>query len=125
MKRNPSFDYVTKEITTDDGLPAKYRILFHCFNPNGAYARLKVMQEAISQWTKDHPERPNGVLFVHGSLNDYPRARLFEALDAPQKRKAVTSTITLAISNVESAIVDGYHWLETPSEWPEPKGTDK
>lgn len=122
-KRNPSFDHVTKELKSDDGLPAKYRILFHCFNENGAYRRLQAMQAEITAWCERNPDRPNGVLFVHGSLNDYPRKRLFEALDAPRKRKDVTYTVISAIDYVESAINEGYHWLETPADWPAPKGT--
>lgn len=125
VMRRPSWDYITKHASTDEGLAAKYRIDFHCFNPNGGYAKLKAMQDRITLWCKDHPERPNGVIFVHGSLNDFPRKVLFEALEAPRKRKDVTWTINRAINIVFNAIRDGEAFLADEAQWPAPKGDKK
>lgn len=121
MRRNPSYHFITREAESDEGMPAKYRILFHCFNERGAYAQLQKLHEKITAWTAEHPERPNGVILVHGSLNDTPRKRLFEALDAPKKRKNVTMTINLAIGYALNAITEGEAWLADESKWPAKK----
>ena len=121
MRRNPSYDFITREATSDEGMPAKYRILFHCFNEHGVYAELKKLHEKINEWVAANPDRPNGVLFVHGSLNDFPRNELFAALDAPKKRKDVTATIAVAIRTVERAIRAGEEFLADPTQWPAPK----
>lgn len=118
-----TFNYYAKDATSDAGMPAKWRIVFHCFNPNGVYAELKKMNAAIAQWCEDHPERPNGILLVHGSLHDYPREQLFDALKAPQRRKNVTRDINFAINLVSSAVRDGYEFLENPDRWPAPKAS--
>lgn len=119
-----TYDYVTKEATTDEGMSAANRIRFACFNPNGVYAKLKKMHGRLDQWLAAHPERPNGVLFVHGSLCDFPRENLFAALDAPKKRKNVSATINYAIRRVEQAIRDGDEFINTPEKWPAPKQVD-
>lgn len=119
-KRNPSWDHLTKELTSDDGLAEKHRITFHCFNPNGLYAKLQAVQERVSMWCKEHSERPNGVLFVHGSLNDFPRKELFAALDAPRKRKDVSRTIQRAINLTSMAIKDAEEFLADEKRWPAP-----
>lgn len=116
-----SWNYYAEEAANDKGMPAKWRIVFHCFNPNGVYAELKVMNSAISKWCEDHPERPNGVLFVYGSLNDFPRKELFKALDAPLRRKNVTRDINVAINLAASAIRDGNEFLANEDRWPAPK----
>lgn len=116
-----TYDFVTKEAASDKGMSRRNAILFHCFNPNGVYARLKQLHERVNAWCDAHPERPNGVILVHGSLNDFPRKQLFEALDAPRKRKNVSYTINAAIDWVERAIIEGDKWLDDPSRWPNPK----
>lgn len=117
----PTYDYITQEAISDEGMAAKYAILFHCFNPNGVYAQLKAMHKRLDAWLEAHPEMPNGVLMVHGSLNDFPRDRLFKALDAPKKRKDVSWTIWSAVRNMQEAIREGDEFVNNPAKWPAPK----
>lgn len=121
-KLHPSWDHLTKELESDDGLPAKHRIVFHCFNPKGLYYQLQALHYEISVWCEHHKDLPNGVLLVHGSLNDYPRQELFKALNAPQRRKNVTRDVQFAINIAANALREGREFLDNPAKWPAPKG---
>jgi hypothetical protein len=66
-----SWDDISKTVTTDKGMNVKQRAQFHYFNPHGAYKSLLVVQEQVNAFVDAHPEIPNGVCFVHGTLNDY------------------------------------------------------
>lgn len=123
--RRLSWDYITVHASTDEGMAAKHRIAFHCFNTNGAYFKLRALHAKIDKWCEVNSDRPNGVLFVHGSLNDFPRKELFDALDAPKRRKDVTRTINRAINLAFNAIRDGEEFLNDPTQWPAPKGNKK
>lgn len=113
-----TYDYVTREAPSDDGMSAANAIRFHCFNPNGVYSRLKEMHKRLDVWLAEHPEMPNGCLMVHGSLHDYPRKRLFEALDAPKKRKKVSYTVWSAVRYAEECIERGDDFINDPDRWP-------
>lgn len=117
-RTKPTWDFITKEATSDERLSVKDSVSFHCFNPNGLYAKLKDIHERVSQWCMDHPDRPNGILLVHGSLNDYPRKRLFELLD---KKRITSMELILAKDWVKSDISDAEEWLSDESKWPERK----
>lgn len=120
-RTKPTWDFITAEATTDANLSAKDTASFHCFNPNGLYAKLKAVHARVSQWCADHPDRPNGVLLVHGSLNDYPRKRLFELLE----RKRITSMeVKCAVDWVRDDIAEAELWLSDESKWPEKKQVD-
>lgn len=121
MQRNPSWKLLTEDATSDEGMAAKHAIVFHCFNPNGVYVELTALHAKIAEWADAHPERPNGVLMVHGSLNDFPRERLFDALNAPKRRKQVTWTIQSAIVECRNAIKHGEEFLADESKWPAKK----
>lgn len=119
-KENPlkNYDFVTTEATSDKGMGARYATYFHCFNPNGAYAQLKAMHARIDQWIAEHPERPNGVMFVYGSLNDFPRKRLFEVLDLISKRRAHAYPLSAALQHIAREIERGDKFIADPAEWP-------
>jgi len=109
----PTYDEITGTLTSDKKLSRSDQILFHCFNPNGLYAELKAVQDRIGEWVDAHPEQPNGVLLVHGSMNDYPRKLLFAMLD---KRKRIGRIdYAVSISTVERAIKDAKEWLAKKS----------
>jgi len=127
-KPNPlkNYDFVTTEATSDEGMGARYATYFHCFNPNGAYAQLKAAHERIDAWVDAHPERPNnGVLFVYGSLNDYPRKRLFEVLDLIKARRAHAYPLTAAVRLIEREIEKADNFINDPTKWPAPKQEDE
>lgn len=107
-RKTVSYDYVTKEAPTDDGMSRVNSIRFHCFNPNGLYARLRAMQERVVE-VVDRTGCPNGVFLVHGSLHDFPRNQLFKLLD--QKRPdRIAYTVTL--NGVERSIREGHEWCD-------------
>lgn len=116
-----TYDFVTKEAESDAGMTTANAIRFHCFNPNGAYAKLKAMHARIDAWVDAHPERPNGVLFVHGSLNDYPRKRLFAVLDLYRAGKAHKYPLWSAVEHIEREIDRGDEFIANPDLWPKTK----
>lgn len=122
-KSNPlkNYDFVTLEATSDEGMGARFATYFHCFNPNGVYAKLKAMHERVNAWCDAHPEMPNGVLFVHGSLNDYPRKQLFAVLDLIRARRAHKYPLWQAVKHMEREIERGIKFCDDPAEWPRTK----
>lgn len=125
-KPNPlkNYDFVTKEATSDEGMTTAWAMRFHCFNPNGAYAQLKAAHERINAWVDAHPERPNGVLFVHGSLNDHPRKMLFAVLDLWKQGKAHKYPLHAALQWIEREIKRADEFIADPDQWPAPKSVD-
>lgn len=118
------YEFVTREATSDEGMGARYATYFHCFNPNGAYAQLKASHERINAWVDAHPERPNGVLFVHGSLNDHPRKMLFAVLDLIKARRAHAYPLSAAVRWIEREIKRADEFIADPAQWPAPKSVD-
>lgn len=116
-----NYEYVTREAMTDEGMGARYACYFHCFNPNGAYAQLKAMHARIDAWIDAHPERPNGVLFVFGSLNDFNRKQLFNVLDLISKRRAHAWPLAYAVRKIREDIVRADNFIADPAEWPDTK----
>lgn len=122
-KFNPlkDYDFVTQQATSDEGMGARYATYFHCFNPNGAYAQLQAMHKRIDAWVEAHPERPNGVIFVHGSLNDFPRKQLFAVLDRIRKRQSHAYELASALKLIARDIEKGDRFINDPAEWPATK----
>jgi hypothetical protein len=81
------YEFVTKLATTAEGMSAANRARFNYFNPNGAYAVWKAAAEKIDAYVDAHPEQPNGVLFVHGSLNDWPHKLISKAAMAKTTKR--------------------------------------
>jgi len=106
-REHMSWDFITKEATTDAKMNRRNKITFHCFNPNGIYAALKVVQNRVSE-TVDKTGVPNGALLVYGSFNDYPRKRLFDALE---KKSASSYDIHSAIRYVKDEIEKVNEWI--------------
>lgn len=113
-----TYEFVTDEATSDEGMTTANAMRFHCFNPNGAYAQLKAMHDRISAWCDAHPDRPNGVLFVYGSLNGHPRKLLFDVLDLHRKGKAHKWPLQYALKKIAEEIERGDKFINDPSEWP-------
>lgn len=112
------YSFVTTEATSDEGMGARYATYFHCFNPNGAYAQLKAAHGRIDAWIDAHPERPNGVMFVYGSLNDFPRKQLFAVLDLISKRRAHAYPLAAAVKLIHRDIAKADRFINDPAEWP-------
>ncbi len=125
-KANPlkNYDFVTSEATSDKGMGARFATYFHCFNPNGAYAQLKQMHVRLDGWLEAHPDRPNGVLFVYGSLHDHPRKTLFAVLDLIKARKAHAYALSYALGLICEEIEKGDGFINDPARWPAPKSVD-
>jgi len=103
---------------------ARYATYFHCFNSNGAYAQLKAMHERLNAWVDANSDRPNGVLFVYGSLNDHPRKTLFAVLDLIKARKAHAYPLAYALRLIREEIEKGDEFINDPARWPAPKAVD-
>lgn len=116
-----SWTELTVNLTSDAGLSARNRAAFHYFNPHGLYAQLKALHDDVSAWCDSHPERPNGVMFVHGIFNDFNTKRLSKAVD---KRDRVTKLeISLIENSLRYDVESGREWLATPAKWPQPKNS--
>lgn len=63
-------EFVTELAETDAGMNRANVARFHFFNPNGLYAELRAVQARVAE-VVDLTGVPNGVLFVHGSLNGF------------------------------------------------------
>lgn len=109
-KRNTT-EYLFDEATSDEGLSVRNRYYYHRFNPNGAMKKLRVAQDAISAWVDRHPDQPNGVLLVHGSLNTWPDRLFDQAAKALKSRNKTTWYVNYAISHAEKSAAEAYAWL--------------
>ncbi|CAB4131735.1 hypothetical protein UFOVP131_6 [uncultured Caudovirales phage] len=109
QQQRTSYDYATKEAITDAKLSIPLAAAFHCFNPNGLYAKWKAVADKVGDWVDANPDKPNGVLLVYGSLNDFPRKRLFELLD--KKAKATRIDFSVTVSMVRDDIARAEAWL--------------
>lgn len=109
-KARPTYEEIISTFTSEEKLFHQEKVWFHCFNPNGLYAQLKAMNDRVSKWVDEHPDRPNGVLMVHGSLHDFPRKTLFDLLE--KGKKITRMGYTVGINIVRRAIEDGNDWLE-------------
>ena len=123
MGKRLSWDEISKTATSDEGMGAKTRFYFHCFNPNGAYAALRAAQAAVAQWCEDHPERPNGVLFVCRSLNTHPEKMCDAARKAIKDRRNVAWNCNYAVSIMKRDTEKALEFLADESQWPAPKET--
>lgn len=110
----PTYDEITQTLTTADKLSRPNAVLFHCFNPNGLYAQLKAAQARIGDWVVDNPDKPNGVLLVHGSMNEHPRKTLFALLD--KRRRVGRIPYLIGLNTVRGAIADADEWLTKKAE---------
>ena len=91
--KRSDFEFVSELATTDAGINRANVVRFHYFNPNGLYAELRAVQETVAE-VVDLTGVPNGVLFVHGSLNTFQADQLRKLLDkkAPD---AISLQVTL------------------------------
>ena len=112
-QRRTSYDFVTKDAASDRGLSIANGLLFHAFNAAGLYAELKAVQEEVAA-VVERTGCPNGVVFVHGSLNGFPRKTLFEAVEKRSRVDRITYRVT--IETVERAIRDARAWIAEKAE---------
>jgi hypothetical protein len=101
------YDWVTVEAPSDSKMSLVNSVRFHCFNPNGLYAQLKAVQDRVAAMV-DATGVPNGVLFVHGSLNDYGRNLLFKLLDT---RKPGRFQVGQALNWISRDMAKAEAWL--------------
>ena len=115
------FAYASEQAVTDEGMSSKDRIHFHYFNPHGLYAAWRDVNQRVADWCDEHPDRPNGVLMVHGSLNNHPYKMLSAGLDSLKKRREVAWHVNYAVTTLEEAIAKAEAFLADETKWPAPK----
>jgi hypothetical protein len=108
--KRKDYDYVSQEALSDKDMNTENTLRFHAFNPNGLYAQVGELHKAISKWVDENPDRPNGVLLVHGSFNDFPRKTLFNQL--AKKTRPSGLQVWSIKRTFERALEHGYAWLE-------------
>lgn len=78
-RKTRTFDEITKEATSPEtspeGMTVKDRGYFHMFNPNGALAKKRAADDAISA-AIDAGILKSGAYFAYGSMNDFHEKRL-------------------------------------------------
>lgn len=96
-----SFDYVTKEVETDNGLSIKDSLRFHYFNPNGLYAKKLILDDQIAALV-DSGAVPSGWHLAYGTLDYHYADRLAKLAGrrtAPSKMELHTLIVAMTARN--------------------------
>lgn len=73
--KNATWEYLTEEAKTTEGMTTRQILAFEMFNPNGAYAAKKEADAFIDRLV-DAKVVPSGWILAYGGFNDYHYKKL-------------------------------------------------
>ena len=100
-----SMQHAMLTATTDEGLPVKQMVAFHCFNPNGATSKWKQLAYQVEAMIKTG-DLPEAMSFSHGFRSDYwvKELRHQAKLVSPKKLTVLTLVKRIQMQNRRTEI---------------------
>ena len=96
-RTRPTWKYVSKEATTDQGFSVRDFLAFHYFNPNGAYADLQKAQQAVDAYVDATPSQPNGAKLAYGTWDHYHSDRLSKLCLAKRPPSRIAGAVAVGM----------------------------
>ena len=104
-----NFEYIASQATeTKNNWSNLNKLRFHYFNPNGLCEKKRQLDEKISN-AVNLDKVPSGVLFVHGSLNDFCITNICSLM---RKNRITNRHTAVALEMVQNAINKATSYLE-------------